>query len=272
MYHCVTVPATCSTCGHTLWATYSWQTLTYPDNNFNYPSNQACEWNIQSGRSGYIQIQTVYVHIQNSFACSKDYLEIGQILTGYELVCGERALQYESDEKGKDVFLRFVSDGHGSDRGFRVKYRIVDAPSAEYLPATRNYTPVIYPSSQDAISGSFEKSWIMYTQDTKLHVLVKFEESTIICTNAFIKVFDGISTSDLLLGNLCDNRTNTFQSTGEYARVLLHSQTGAPGSISFKFRAVDPPSLPSKCPSHCRVVILQSRLSELTLFTGRSIR
>ncbi|XP_071106893.1 uncharacterized protein [Haliotis cracherodii] len=115
----------------------------------------------------------------------------------------------------------------------------------QYLSPTWDFTPVTYRSGQDTTGRPFEKSWIIDTGNQQLSVLVRFVESTINCPNDFIKVFDGTSTSSSFLGNLCDNSTKTFQSTGETVRVLFHSEGAAPGTIKFKYRAAVPTSTSS---------------------------
>ncbi|XP_067664375.1 uncharacterized protein [Haliotis asinina] len=124
----LTVPAICSTCGDALVATSSWQSLTYRDNN--YPSNQACVWNIDSG-PGYIEIQSIYVHIQSSHDCTKGYLRVTEDRPslGHIRVCGDHKLEYHSYKQGQDVSVHFVTDVMGSGKGFSLKYRTVDVLS-----------------------------------------------------------------------------------------------------------------------------------------------
>ncbi|XP_048257481.1 uncharacterized protein LOC125383232 isoform X2 [Haliotis rufescens] len=117
--------------------------------------------------------------------------------------------------------------------------------TVQYLSPTWAFTPVTYRSGQDTTRRSFEKSWIIDTGNQQRSVLVRFVESTINCPNDFIKIFDGTSTSSSVLGNLCDNGTKTFQSTGETVRILFHSEGAAPGTIKFKYRAAVPTSTSS---------------------------
>ncbi|XP_025082792.1 cubilin-like [Pomacea canaliculata] len=95
----------------------------YPDL---YPDNAVCEWIINGNKGDIIRLSFVDFRLQASMSCQKDSLEVrdGNNANAPVLyrVCGDTIPQ-EVTSTGNTMFVRFVTDGEITDRGFKAFWK-----------------------------------------------------------------------------------------------------------------------------------------------------
>lgn len=96
----------------------------------NYPSNQSCEWIIQTEPAYTLQFNLEDIGIVKSDNCSQDYLQVydGSVRDASKLlttVCDSEANVTSMVSSGNQLLVVFISDLAFEAKGFRANYSIV---------------------------------------------------------------------------------------------------------------------------------------------------
>ncbi|XP_046548856.1 cubilin-like [Haliotis rubra] len=105
-------------------ADYWNQYITSPNYPFNYPSNVESTWKIDAGAGYHVYINVVVSTLEYSDGCQSDYMEAfnGADSSAPSLGrwCGSS--EPSKTSSGSLMFLKFKSNSHTVDRGFRISY------------------------------------------------------------------------------------------------------------------------------------------------------
>ncbi|XP_071489696.1 cubilin-like [Diadema antillarum] len=101
--------------------------LQSPDYPNHYPNGVYCRDVIQVDPTNRIVIDFNFLNIQSDPKCSKDYLEVRDVVTGYKRVfCGKYSSSFSWVSNTNLVFLTFVSDDAKTFSGYDATYSVED--------------------------------------------------------------------------------------------------------------------------------------------------
>ncbi|XP_067666764.1 uncharacterized protein [Haliotis asinina] len=110
----------------TLTATKKGKHLTSPGYPFGYKNNLQCKWEIVGPQHSKIKVKILNSDIDGQGNCEGDYLEVldgsstSWDVTSLGSVCGVDTPSFTSS--GPVITIRFITDGTGTSKGFRLKY------------------------------------------------------------------------------------------------------------------------------------------------------
>ncbi|XP_014475365.1 PREDICTED: cubilin [Dinoponera quadriceps] len=195
-----------------------------------YPINIDCEWLIEVDYMHSIELTLHEVNTEKQNTCSFDKIQIygGQDANApkmAELCHSEKPVI--STSPGNKMFVRFHSDFLYIGRGFNASYKAVPitcggkftTPSG--IIHSANY-PQNYPHGQNC-------EWLIEVDNN--HVInitfLDFDiENSRNCTDDYLKIFDGPTQNDPLLGTHCHNQLPpSYVSTGNQMLVAMRTDT-----------------------------------------------
>ncbi|XP_066598353.1 cubilin-like [Prorops nasuta] len=190
--------------------------LTRPEGSFtspnypnSYPTNVQCEFTIEVDIMHSIEVTFEDVDTEKNKLCNFDKINV---YSGSDASAPKLTTLCHTDKPvvitstGNKMFINFSSDSSYGGRGFKVSYKSVPlACGGRFISNTgvihsTNY-PQNYPHNQNC-------EWLLEV-DTKHVVNLTFtdfdiEDSTN-CTDDYVKIYDGPTRDDLLLGTHCKN-------------------------------------------------------------------
>ena len=105
-------------------ASGSFQSQNYPSN---YPNSVNCEYNIQVASGSRVKLHINDMALESHSSCGYDAFEIydGTSVSSKKIavLCGSHQNSKEFVSSGRNMLVRFRSDGSVTDRGFRVSYQ-----------------------------------------------------------------------------------------------------------------------------------------------------
>lgn len=111
------------------------QEFTSPNYPKSYPVNSECIWTIVTTPGDTIELIFHDFHVENNGACRFDFVEIRQGSTGLSPLIGKfcaSTIFSPINSTGNSLFIRLVSDGTVSEKGFRATWRRI----SHYTPTT----------------------------------------------------------------------------------------------------------------------------------------
>ncbi|XP_072507728.1 cubilin [Notamacropus eugenii] len=183
----------------------------YPDL---YPPNVECVWNIPSSPGNQLQLSFITFHLEESEDCTKDYLEIREgNVTGHLVgrYCGHSLSFNYTSIVGHVLWIKFVTDGSGSDVGFQAMFvhtfgndnivgthgKIASPLWPRNYPHNSNYHWTVNVNASQIIRGTILE--------------MDLEKSTG-CYFDKLMIRDGPSIHSRLLGTYCGTDTTSFTS------------------------------------------------------------
>ncbi|RLU24405.1 hypothetical protein DMN91_002494 [Ooceraea biroi] len=187
--------------------------FTSPQYPFSYPMNVDCEWLIEVDHTYSVELTLHNVETEKAFkgtVCPYDKIQIygGEDSDApklVELCYSDKPVIYTSP--GNKMFVKFHSDVSYAGRGFNASYRSVPIQCGGRFTAnsgvihSANY-PQNYPHIQDC-------EWLLEVDSNHLVNLTFLDfdiENSRNCTDDYVKVFDGPTKDDPLLGTHCHNQ------------------------------------------------------------------
>ncbi|XP_053714419.1 cubilin isoform X1 [Synchiropus splendidus] len=173
----------------------------YPDA---YPPNVECVWTIKSSPGNRLQLSFIMFHLQGSFGCNNDYLEIREGNSAGPLVgrfCGASLPSNYTSVTAHELWVKFVSDSSISGAGFRATFSHLYGN--EITGESGQIASPLYPRTYPM--DSFY-TWTV-TVDTGSYVQVRFLdidiEDLFNCYYDNLKIYDGPGVHHYPLATVC---------------------------------------------------------------------
>lgn len=102
------------------------ENFTSPNYPKSYPVDSECIWTIVTTPEDTIELKFHDFHLENTGACRFDFVEIRQGGTRYSPLIGKfcaSTIISPINSTGNSLFIRLVSDGTVSEKGFRATWR-----------------------------------------------------------------------------------------------------------------------------------------------------
>ncbi|XP_004716072.1 cubilin [Echinops telfairi] len=225
----------------------------YPDV---YPPHVECIWNIVSSPGNQLQLSFTTFQLEDSRDCSRDFVEMREgnatgLLVGR--YCGHILPLNYSSIVGHSLWVRFVSDGSGSGRGFQATFVHVFG-NANIMGAQGTIASPLWPSNYPHNSNY---QWIVNVNASQVihgRILEMNIEASSNCYYDKLKIFDGLGILSRKIGTFCGTQPASFVSS----RNSLTFQFSSDSSVSgkgfllewFAVAASDGP-LPTIAPGAC---------------------
>ncbi|KAF4095682.1 cubilin isoform X1 [Onychostoma macrolepis] len=209
-----TYMASTSGCGgHLYMESGAFNSPNYPDV---YPPNVECVWTITSSPGNRLQLSFIMFQLQQSSDCSTDYLEVREGHSTGTLVgrfCGDSLPSNYTSIMGHILWIKFVSDSSVSGAGFRAVFSHLYGN--EITGSSGQIASPLYPRTYP---NNADYRWTV-TVDSDSHIQIQFLdidiEDQFNCYYDKLKIYDGSSTSALLLGEFCGlTLPNAVRSSG----------------------------------------------------------
>uniref|UniRef100_A0A8C0J8V6 Cubilin n=1 Tax=Chelonoidis abingdonii TaxID=106734 RepID=A0A8C0J8V6_CHEAB len=199
----------------------------YPES---YPLDTECIWKIVSSPGNRLQLSFITFQLENSEGCTKDYLEIRKGNDTGEMVgryCGDSLHLNYTSIIGHILWVKFVSDGSGSDVGFRANFahlfgndivgnsgQIASPLWPRNYPHNSNYQWMISVNASHVIHGQI------------LEMDIEDRNS---CSTDKLKIYDGPSTHFRLIATYCGIVPSSFISSGSSITIQFQSDSSVNG-------------------------------------------
>nr|XP_012218853.1 PREDICTED: cubilin-like [Linepithema humile] len=209
--------------------------LTKPNDGFTspgypstYPMNIDCEWFIEVDHTYSIELTFHDINTEKRKSCLFDKLEIyngenADTLKLAQLCYSDKPLVYTSS--GNKMFVKFHSDSSYASRGFNASYRSVPLLcGGKFVTDSGFIHSAKYPSNYP-----FNQNCEWQIEVDRNHVVnltfLDFDfENSRNCTDDSIKIFDGSTRDDLLLGTHCGNQLPpSYVSSSNQMLVVMQS-------------------------------------------------
>ncbi|XP_050461753.1 cubilin-like [Cataglyphis hispanica] len=207
-----------------------YDTFTSPGYPSAYPTNIVCEWIIEVDYMHSVELTLYEVSTEKRKGC---YFDKVQIYGGNnadapklaELCYSEKPVIYTSP--GNKMFVKFQSDVSYAGRGFNASYRVVPIECGGKFTTdsgiihSANY-PQNYPHGQNC-------EWLLEVDSNHVVNLTFLDfdmEHSRNCTDDYVKIFDGPTKDDFLLGTHCNNQLPpSYISSGNQMLVVMRSDS-----------------------------------------------
>ncbi|KAH0948163.1 hypothetical protein HN011_006977 [Eciton burchellii] len=195
-----------------------------------YPMNVDCEWLIEVDYTYSVELTLYDVDTEKRKGCFYDKIEIygGEDADApklFELCHSDKPMVYTSP--GNKMFVKFHSDFSQAGRGFNASYRSVPIQCGGRFTAnsgivhSTNY-PQNYPHAQDC-------EWLLEVDSNHLVNLTFLDfdiENSRNCTDDYVKVFDGSTKDDPLMGTHCHNQLPpTYVSSSNQMLIVMRTDS-----------------------------------------------
>lgn len=115
------------------------QNFTSPNYPKSYPVNSECMWTIVTAPGDTIELIFHDFHLENNGVCRYDFVEIRQGGTRHSPLIGKfcaSTIISPINSTGNSLFIRLVSDGTVSEKGFQATWRRI-SHNTPTIPTTR---------------------------------------------------------------------------------------------------------------------------------------
>ncbi|XP_019353396.2 cubilin [Alligator mississippiensis] len=223
-----TYAASFSSCGGTLHMDRgAFNSPNYPDS---YPPNTECVWNILSSPGNRLQLSFIIFQLENSESCTKDYLEIregnetGQLVGRY---CGESLPLNYTSIVGHILWIKFVSDGSGSNIGFWATF--AHLYGNDIVGNSGQIASPLWPRSYPHNANYEWKIMVNASQVIRGQVVEMDIEDHHNCNYDKLKIYDGPSIHSRPLSTYCGVVPSSFTSSGSSVTLQFQSDYSVNG-------------------------------------------
>ncbi|XP_075408563.1 cubilin [Tenrec ecaudatus] len=249
-----TYVASSSACGGTFSMTEAtFNSPGYPDA---YPPHVECVWNIVSSPGNQLQLSFTTFQLEDSQDCSRDFVEMREANATGLLVgryCGHVLPLNYSSIVGENLWVRFVSDGSGSGRGFQATFTHVFG-NDNIVGTHGKIASPLWPSNYPHNSNY---QWIVNVNASQVihgRILEMNIEASSNCYYDKLKIFDGLGILSRQIGIFCGTQTASFVSSRNSLTFQFSSDSSVTGKGFllewFAVAASDGP-LPTIAPGAC---------------------
>ena len=135
---------------------------------------------------------------------------------------------------GRSLYFLLVTDATIRSQGFYVKYTSIESDpcqTSQFVTLTKNSDS--FGCSEGSIAKSISSSWLI-TPDNRNIITLSFSVFNL-NNGDFIRIYDGTTNSDPLLGSFTGNKVPSFVvSTGSELLVVLTTQSFTSNSVGFR--------------------------------------
>ncbi|PNF23973.1 hypothetical protein B7P43_G09286 [Cryptotermes secundus] len=206
------------------------QSPNYPNN---YPHNKDCQWIISVPTGQQIKLNVTDFILEGGSNCRYDYLEIrnggSQMAPLIGRYCGT-TIPRSIPSLSNQLFLQFVSDNSGRQRGFRITWDGTATGCGGTLTAPTG--SLISPNYPEAYGHSGECFWrISVSRGSVIQIVfVDLElESHPTCRYDYIEVYDGRDSSSKKIGRYCSAPPLLLRSTSNHVFIKFRSDLSITG-------------------------------------------
>ncbi|XP_048254467.1 exoskeleton protein RP43-like [Haliotis rufescens] len=241
----------------------AWTHLTSPGYPSNYSNNLNCQWTISAPVGYAIKVEVVYFNVENSTACSSDYLLFsdGSTSFGAQLgkYCGRSYITRLVVSSRNYMTITFHTDGSDTALGFNLKYKAgyrtttstTTTTTTEITNGLNCSSPLLsaststwrylsspgYPNNN--YNNNMECKWTIsapagYKIKAEIRALSLEYEAT--CAREYLLFSDGFSSYGTKLGKYCTG-TRDVVSSSNAMTITFHtdgSVTGRGFSLKYK--------------------------------------
>uniref|UniRef100_A0A8C3I7Z9 Cubilin n=1 Tax=Chrysemys picta bellii TaxID=8478 RepID=A0A8C3I7Z9_CHRPI len=223
-----TCAASLSSCGGTFHMdTGAFNSPNYPES---YPLNTECIWKIVSSPGNRLQLSFITFQLENSQGCTKDYLEIRKGNDTGEMVgryCGDSLHLNYTSIIGHILWVKFVSDGLGSDVGFRATF--AHLYGNDIVGNSGQIASPLWPRNYPHNSNYQWKISVNASHVIHSRILQMDIEDHNRCSYDKLKIYDGPSTHFRLIATYCGIVPSSFISSGSSITVQFQSDSSVNG-------------------------------------------
>ncbi|NXG41986.1 CUBN protein, partial [Psilopogon haemacephalus] len=206
-----------------------------------YPPSTECVWRILSSPGNRLQLSFTEFQMEESSSCSKDYLEIREGSESGRLaarLCGHSLPANYTSTLGHLLWVKFVSDGSGTDVGFKATFSHLygnDIVGSRGQIASPQW-PRSYPPNADY-------QWRISVNASQVihgHILQMDMERHYRCYYDKLKVYDGPNVHSRSLATYCGADLASFASSGSSMTIQFQSDSSVSGKgFLLEWSAVD---------------------------------
>ncbi|XP_046567691.1 cubilin-like isoform X2 [Haliotis rubra] len=233
----------------------TWKYLTSPGYPSNYYNNVHCEWKIRAPYGYEIKVEIIYLSLEYSSSCSRDYLVFKDGSSSWSPQLGKYCGVYYSKQLVSSInyiTIAFHTDGSTTRQGYNLKYKAGIFPSTtttttvcgeddtisyetKYIESP-NY-PLSYPDNADCewtISTSID-GYVIHVDVVYFNI-----EQDSSCSYDYVQLYD-VTSYESSIGRWCGRDGPNTQTTGQTMKVKFHSD-GSTSRSGFKlsFTAGEP--------------------------------
>ncbi|XP_046365995.1 cubilin-like [Haliotis rufescens] len=236
----------------------AWTNLTSPGYPSNYFNNLNCLWTISAPAGYKIKVDVVYLIMQYSPACSKDYLLFSDGSTSYATrlgkYCGRGYNSREVVSSRNYMTITFHTDGSDTALGFRLNYK-----AGSFLTTTTERPNVLHCGGPSLSASKFswrylsspgypyndynnnmDCTWTItasvgYKIRVEIQVLSVEYEAT--CAKDYLLFSDGSSSYDTQLGKYCSGTRDVVSSNNDMTITFHTDGSGTGRGFSLKYTA-----------------------------------
>ncbi|VVC39264.1 EGF-like, conserved site,EGF-like calcium-binding domain,CUB domain,EGF domain,EGF-like calcium- [Cinara cedri] len=206
-------------------------TIRHPESNTTYLDNENCVWNIIVNETKVLNISFVWIDVEKSIDCFRDYIEItnNEIEGGRTLgkFCGNTLPMNNSIiSDSNHVLIHFHSDSTMSYLGFELQYTSINPYCGGVIHIDSHGTlsspgsPGKYPPNRDCY-------WTLDAQPEMRIQLLFFSlqlEHHVNCSYDYLEIRDGITQQSPVLAKLCNSvLPSPILTSGSNAHLYFHS-------------------------------------------------
>ncbi|XP_054719322.1 cubilin-like [Uloborus diversus] len=245
-------------------------TLEFPQGQHLYNHGESCAWVITVNETKVIGVQFSRFELESGHNCAKDFLQLHDGPNSASRVIGrfcDSNLHGETfNTTHNQLFLWFRSDKTISRSGFTLNWEAVEPSCGGYLNSSE-YGAINSPGYPGMYPKNRNCRWIVQVPIGKR---IQFHFATLSlqthenCSLDYLKIFDGLLTTDPLLGTFCSTTTppplltsghsatlyfnsdSTIQSTGFH--ITYSSVPGCGGQIHRSSGVLRSPGYPNHYP------------------------
>ncbi|XP_046365997.1 cubilin-like [Haliotis rufescens] len=236
----------------------AWTNLTSPGYPSNYSNNLDCRWTISAPVGYEIKVEVMYSIVQNSTACSSDYLLLSDGSTSFASqlgkYCGRSYITREVVSSRNYVTITFHTDGSDTAPGFNLKYKAgtfltttteraneLNCGSSLLSASTSTWRYLSSPGYPNYnYNNNMDCKWTISAPveyKIKVEIIVLSVESVAGCANDYLLFNDGSSSDATQLGKYCDGTRNVVSSSNTIT-ITFHTDRSISGrGFSLKYMA-----------------------------------
>ncbi|XP_046376216.2 dorsal-ventral patterning tolloid-like protein 1 [Haliotis rufescens] len=224
-------PLPCGNSSYTVATTSTKHFLISPGYPHGYSGRENCSYTIIGPPNTMIHVKVTDSSLSSGSLCEGVYVKAYDGDTLVTVWCSKQRPEFQT--QNNELNLRFATDGSTPYKGFNLTYFATSDPykCENQLVATRaiqlfsspNF-PLQYQNNEDCI-------WAISTSEKNIKLtveLLRLQGGTG-CPYDYVAIYDGSTTSSLVIGRLCFMDTPTLTSSGSDVLVRFHSDD----SLSF---------------------------------------
>lgn len=204
--------------------------ISSPNYPSSYPTGLVCEWLIEVDYGHSVEIYFSEISMEKVNTCSNDKIVLysGEDETGPKLAeyCHSNEPIHITSSKNR-LFIKFISDMTITGRGFYATYKTVPLTCGGIFTSDQGFIysenyPKNYPHNENC-------EWLITVDENHIVNLtfIDFDlEDTTNCTDDYVRIFDGPSHDNFMLGSFCKTQLPpTIFSTGNTMLVVMRSDS-----------------------------------------------